>query len=94
MTRFQRLASLLAALLLAWVATALSLRQRTDVSDVVKGFAAFAPLIVLVLVGVGTLGMLLHGVATFRTVPEEAAALRAEIEEAHQFLRKRGVATA
>lgn len=93
MTRFQRLASLLAVLLLMWGAAAFSLQQRDDVSHTMKAVVTLAPLIVLVMAGIATLGMLLHGVATFKTVPEEAVALRAEIEEAHQFLKEHGVAT-
>jgi protein-S-isoprenylcysteine O-methyltransferase Ste14 len=72
MLRIVRLGLLLAVLLAAWVA----LLQRTAGDEAIHTAVLLAPLAALVLFGAVLVCQLLYGVATFRTVPEEAELLQ------------------
>jgi hypothetical protein len=92
MTRFQRLISLLVVLALLWLGTWASLRTFSR-NEQVQYLVAFLPLIAVTSFGLYAFCLLMYGVATFKTVPSEAEALRREIAEAHLFLRQHNVQT-
>ena len=74
---------------LVWMATVLAVKSSG--SDVVRCTVLTLPVMALALYALYVLLSLAYGVATFRTVPEEGEALRAEIAEAHTFLQQKGV---
>ncbi|PRW57641.1 Thioredoxin chloroplastic [Chlorella sorokiniana] len=78
MLRIVRLGLLLAVLLAAWVA----LLQRTAGEEAIHTAVLLAPLAAVVLFGAVLVCQLLYGVATFRTVPEEAELLQKDIARA------------
>jgi hypothetical protein len=87
MLRIVRLGLLLAVLLAAWVA----LLQRTAGDEAIHTAVLLAPLAALVLFGAVLVCQLLYGVATFRTVPEEAELLQKDIARAKADLAKKGI---
>jgi Dolichol-phosphate mannosyltransferase subunit 3 (DPM3) len=89
MRRFHRLLLILLVALTAWLATCYTLPAGSDKAVRLAIFAL--PAVALSAYGAFALALLAHGVLTFRSVPEEAAALRAEVQEAHTYLRRQGV---
>lgn len=49
------------------------------------------PVLMVIAYGMLALVLLVYGVLTFKSMPEEAASLRAEVQEAHAWLRAKGV---
>ena len=90
MLRFHRLCIAFAAALGAWLLACAYAGQQS--SRLLESVVHALPVLAVLLYGLVVFAMLVHGVATFRSVPEEGAALRAEIVEAQTYLRKRGVA--
>ena len=89
MRRFQRLCGTLACFVMAWLLACTLLDARHG--RVTRLLLYSLPVLALAGYGLVVLAMLIHGVCTFNSVPEEAQALRQEIQEAHTFLRSKGI---
>ena len=90
MLRFHRLCIAFLVALGAWLLACVYASQQS--SHLLETVIYTCPILVVLLYGTVVLMMLIYGVATFRSVPEEGAALRADIVEAQTYLRQRGVA--
>jgi succinate dehydrogenase hydrophobic anchor subunit len=90
MSRFQRLCIVVLIALTAWLLACAGVGQQG--SHALARFVYSLPLLAVLLYGLMASLLLVHGVATFKSVPEEAAMLRLEITEAQSYLRKQGVA--
>lgn len=90
MRRIQKVVAVGVAILVTWTLGCIAVQDSTNTA--LKHGVLFAPIAGAGLYAVAVLGMLVWGVCMFRSVPEEAEALRRELREAHAFLRKHGVA--
>jgi Dolichol-phosphate mannosyltransferase subunit 3 (DPM3) len=89
MRKIHQLALLVCLVALLW---ALAWSSTSDSSPLLVRVAAGGlPLWLLTAFGIYALTLLIWGVLTFRTVPSEAEALRADIDEARIWLRKHGI---
>ncbi|EFN55694.1 hypothetical protein CHLNCDRAFT_133963 [Chlorella variabilis] len=86
MLRIFRLSAVGLLLLAAWAAL---LQQTTE--EPARTWVLLAPLLALVVFGAYLATALLYGVATFRTVPEEAELLQKDIARARADLARRGI---
>jgi hypothetical protein len=91
MKRFHGLLVAFLVLAVSWFWACVAVQSSDSTGHMLKYFVLSLPATVLAIYGLYASILLVYGVCTFRTVPKEAAQLRAEIDEAHQFLRKRGV---
>lgn len=88
MLRIHRVAGVLAGLLAFWIAAV-----RSNLEPAQHLVVLLAPAIFVVLFGVYSVCSLAYGVITFRTVPEEASALREDIAAARRDLNAHNIDT-
>jgi len=88
--RYQVFASYVAAIILSWL-WALNNIESLPLSPQLHPAITFAPLLVVVAVGLYLLSVLVVGVLSFRDCPEAAKELDRDVKAAKADLRSRGI---